>query len=93
MDVLLMDWATRDDSYAYMDHPLASYLEQNMGDEVFVSQDLDLIIMADETGDIIYGKAFDLRNRTAIPLPESLRSDVYGGSPFVLTRPTRAGRA
>jgi hypothetical protein len=50
MDGMLMDWATRDNSYAYMDHPLASYLEQNMGDEVFVSQNLDLIIMADEGG-------------------------------------------
>jgi PAS domain S-box-containing protein len=84
MDELLINWATRDDSYAYMDHPLASYLEQNMGDEVFVSQNLDLIIMADEKGDIIYGKAFDLKNRTAIPLPENLRSYVYGGSPFLL---------
>ena len=74
MDGLLMDWATRDDSYTYMVHPLASYLEENMGDEVFVSQNLDLIIMADDKGDIIYGKAFDLRNRTAIPLPESFRS-------------------
>jgi PAS domain S-box-containing protein len=84
MDGLLLDWATRDDSYAYMDHPLASYLEENMGDEVFVSQNLDVIVMADETGDIIYGKAFDLKNRTAISLPESLRSYVYGGSPFLL---------
>ena len=72
----------RDDSYAYMVHPQTSYLEQNMGDEVFVSQNLNLLLMVDGSGDITYGKAFDLKNRTAIPLPESLRSYVYSGSPL-----------
>jgi PAS domain S-box-containing protein len=84
LDVLLMDRATRDDSYNYMAHPQASYLEQNMRDEGFISQNLDLLLMIDGSGDIVYGKAFDLKNQTAIPIPESMRANVYAGSPLVL---------
>jgi PAS domain S-box-containing protein len=84
MDVLLVDWASQDDAYAYMAHPQASFLEQNMGDQVFVTQNLNLLLMVDATGDIVYGKAFDLKNQTAIPIPESMRSKIYVGSPLVL---------
>ncbi|HEY3273281.1 MAG TPA: CHASE4 domain-containing protein, partial [Methanocella sp.] len=85
MDVLLTGRAMRDDSYAYMAHPQASYLEQNLGDESFISQDLNLLLMVDGSGDITYGKAFDLKSRTAIPLPESIRPKIYNGSPLVLS--------
>jgi sensor domain CHASE-containing protein len=83
MDGLLSDRAMRDDSYAYMAHPQASYIEQNMRDEAFVSQNLNLLLMVDGSGDITYGKAFDLKNRTVIPIPESMRAYVYNGSPLV----------
>ncbi len=86
IDALLADRAARDDSYAYMAHPQASYIEQNMRDETFVSQDIDLLLMVDRTGDITYGKAFDMKNRKAVPVPEeSIQPLLYNGSPLLLT--------
>jgi PAS domain S-box-containing protein len=85
MDVLLAGRAMRDDTYTFMAHPQTSYIEQNMGDETFVSQNLNLLLMVDGTGDITYGKTFDLKNRTAIPFPESMRTKIYNGSPLVLS--------
>ncbi len=39
--------------------------------------------MVDGSGDITYGKAFDLKNRTAIPIPESMRALFYNSSPLM----------
>lgn len=85
LDGLLQDRAEQDDTYKYMVHPQAYYLETNMRDEAFVSQNINLLLMVDGSGSIIYGKSFDLRNLTAIPIPESMRSEIYNGSPLVLS--------
>ncbi|MGA9140817.1 MAG: CHASE4 domain-containing protein [Methanocella sp.] len=82
--VLLSDWAVRDDAYRFMSFPSPGYIEQNMRDEAFISRNLDLLLMIDPSGDITYSKAFDLKNRTVLPLWESVRSNVYNGSPLVL---------
>ncbi|OPY30377.1 MAG: nitrate/nitrite sensor protein NarQ [Methanocella sp. PtaU1.Bin125] len=84
IDVLLSDWAARDDSYRYMAYPSPGYIEQNMRDEAFVSRNLNLLLMIDTSGQIAYSKAFDLKNRTVLPLWESVRPHVGNGSPLVL---------
>jgi PAS domain S-box-containing protein len=82
--VLLSDWAVRDDAYRFMAFPSPGYIEQNMRDEAFVSRDLNLLLMVDQSGDITYSKAFDLKSQTVLPLWENVRPNVYNGSPLVL---------
>ncbi len=84
IDVLLSDWAVGNDTYRFMAFPSPNYIEQNMRDEAFISRNLDLLLMADPSGDITYSKAIDLKNRTVLPLWESVRSNVYNGSPLLL---------
>lgn len=84
IDVLLADWAVQDDARRYMAFPSPNYLEQNMRDEAFISRNLNLLLMVDPSGEITYGKAFDLKNRTVLPLWESVRPKIYNGSPLVL---------
>ena len=84
IDALLVDRATRDDAYAYMEFPSPRYLDQNMKDEALVSLGLDLLLLVDGSGQIAYGKAMDLGSRTAVPLPESVRPHVFNDSPLVL---------
>ncbi|HUL62473.1 MAG TPA: CHASE4 domain-containing protein [Methanocella sp.] len=85
IDALFADRAARDDSYAFMSHPQASYIEQNMGDPFFRDHDIDLLLMVDPSGDITYGKAYDTKSQTAIPIPESVRPLFGNGSSLMLT--------
>ena len=84
MDMLLQSWAMRDDSYRYMIHPQADYIERNMQDQAFIAQDLNLLLMVNPSGDIVYGKAFDLKNQTAVFISDDIKAQIDKDSPLMM---------
>lgn len=62
------DWASWDDTYAFLSDQNQDYIESNLLDGTFVTLRLNLMLFIDTSGQIVFGKAFDLENEVTIPL-------------------------
>ncbi len=81
--VFAHDWASWDDTYAFIQDRNADYLEANLMDETFTGARLNLMMFLDQAGDTVYAKAFDWRRNTPLPVPEELRQRLPSGRPPV----------
>jgi PAS domain S-box-containing protein len=70
------DWAAWDDTYNFVQDPLkySSYAQVNPSDTTFASAHLNYILILDQAGKLIFGKAFDLNANREVPLPSDLDS-------------------
>lgn len=68
------DYATWDDTYAFVVDLNARYLEQNMNDIVFATNNLNLAIITDVDGNIIFSKTLNLQTNEPIPLAAPLQN-------------------
>ncbi|MDD5287815.1 MAG: CHASE4 domain-containing protein [Dehalococcoidales bacterium] len=62
------DWATWDDTYAFVENHNESYIKANLVDPMLVQLNLNLIVIADSSGQIVFAKALDLDEKKQIPL-------------------------
>jgi len=72
LDSTVDDWASWDDTYTFIQDTNEDYLESNLVDDTFVNLELNIIIFINSTGDIIYGKAFNLTTMQEAPLSQEL---------------------
>ncbi len=66
------DWAHWDDTYVFIQDQNEAYIDANLSDETFANLGINLMILADNSGEIVYGKAFDLIEQEEVDLPEEL---------------------
>lgn len=71
LDSFVYDWAAWDDTYAFILDNDTDYIESNLVDETFIGSELNLIVYVNQSGQTVFGKAFDLENETEVPVPES----------------------
>jgi diguanylate cyclase (GGDEF)-like protein len=67
------DYATWDDTYAFVTNSDPEYIAQNANDTVFTINELNLFIITDVAGNVIYGKAFDRQRNQVLPLPPAFQ--------------------
>ncbi len=67
-----VDWSSGDDTYTFMEDANIEYIESNLVDEAFIPLRLNLMLFIHSSGQIVFGKAFDLDNEEEIPIPPSL---------------------
>jgi len=84
-----MDWASWDDTYAFVETRDAEYIQSNLPDSTFVTLDLNLILYFNSADEIVYGKAVDLETEMAVPLPPGL-TDLLRAHDRALLRPDPA---
>jgi diguanylate cyclase (GGDEF)-like protein/PAS domain S-box-containing protein len=72
LDTTTDDWAAWDDTYEYMSTGDPQYVESNLPDDTFVTLRLNALLLVDTSGQVVFGKAFDLQDEEQIPLPTSL---------------------
>ncbi|GIV96672.1 MAG: hypothetical protein KatS3mg057_1329 [Herpetosiphonaceae bacterium] len=70
LDQLAMDYAGWDDTYTFVFDRNEKYIESNLVDETFENTRVNLILISDASGRIVYSKAYDLQNQHAIPVPD-----------------------
>jgi len=70
------DYAAWDETYNFIINPNNQYVDANLADPTFTIQRLNLVLFINSSGQIVYGKAFDLQNATEIPVPESVIKEV-----------------
>jgi PAS domain S-box-containing protein len=78
------DYASWDDTYAFVLDANPNYITSNMMDGTFANLRLNFALFFNSSGQLVYGKAFDLLNMTEIPLPQSLTAHLATNH-FLLT--------
>lgn len=73
LDTVTSDWAAWDDTYAFIDDVNPDYIKSNLVNGTFIELGLNLLLLIDSSGRIVFGKAFDLQNEKELPVPQSLQ--------------------
>jgi PAS domain S-box-containing protein len=66
------DWAQWDDAYSFVSGNNPSFVTNNLPSNIFNRLHLNVIIFVDNSGKIVYGKAYDLENNKYVNLPQNL---------------------
>jgi len=74
------DWASWDDTYAFIEDGSDEYIQSNLVDETFITSRLNLMLFVHSSGRIVFGKAFDLENEEETPIPRDLLAHLSEGS-------------
>jgi PAS domain S-box-containing protein len=72
LEATLGDWAAWDDTYNFVGGINEEYVANNLLDGTFIGLRISLMLFTNQSGAIVYGKAFDLRNEQEVPVPPSL---------------------
>lgn len=72
LSIIADGWASWDDTYRFIQDPdkYIEYIKSNLGDELLVNSELNLVFILDKEGKIAWGKIYDFRARSPISLPE-----------------------
>ncbi|HYF66011.1 MAG TPA: diguanylate cyclase [Herpetosiphonaceae bacterium] len=76
------DYATWDETYEFVVDRNQEYLEQDTNDTVFTVNQLNLMMIVDNDGAVVFGKAFDRGAQAEVPVPP----EFYATSLPILTR-------
>jgi diguanylate cyclase (GGDEF)-like protein/PAS domain S-box-containing protein len=66
------DWSSWDDAYAFMEDRNPSFIKSNIVDRSFTGMRINFMIFVNSSGELVYGRGFDLVQRKEIPIPQSL---------------------
>ncbi|MTI81661.1 MAG: diguanylate cyclase [Firmicutes bacterium] len=79
LNAITRDYAYWNDTYAYIKDGNEGYVNSNFIDETFIGLNLNLIMLLDNSGKIVYGKAFDLVQEEEVPLPDGIDKHLSTG--------------
>ncbi|MGE5405371.1 MAG: CHASE4 domain-containing protein, partial [Candidatus Saccharibacteria bacterium] len=83
MDKFALDYAGWDDTYNFVLNGNTPYIENNLLDETFIKQDLNMMLVVNNQRQLVYGKAYDLKKQVEIPVPSSVKELLTPGSPLL----------
>jgi methyl-accepting chemotaxis protein len=78
LDTLNNNWAMWDDCYNYVLNPNQAFTDSNTGDSAFSSANLNIILITDSSGNIVYNKGFDLGQNQEVPIAENTLKTLTG---------------
>jgi hypothetical protein len=74
------DWATWDDTYKFIEDRNEGYIAVNPTDEGMMALRVNVMLFIDSSGEIVYGKGFDLANEQEVAVPQGLTTHLTGDS-------------
>ena len=83
LNVTTQDYAAWDDTYSFIQDGNPNYVDLNLMDATFANLRLSVMVFVNNSGQVLFGKAYDLNNGTEIPVPQSLLSQV-AANPLIL---------
>ncbi len=66
------DWAAWDDTYRFIQDKNQAYIDSNLVNSTFDGLGINLFLLLDNNGEIVYQKAYDLESKRIIPVPEEV---------------------
>ncbi|EGK85918.1 response regulator [Microcoleus vaginatus PCC 9802] len=79
LDTSAQDYAEWDDTYSFVETRNENFVKSNFVDSTFIYLRLNLLVLLDSNGKTIFSKGFDLKSKTEIPIPESLKQHLTEG--------------
>ncbi|PKL60087.1 MAG: hypothetical protein CVV33_04500, partial [Methanomicrobiales archaeon HGW-Methanomicrobiales-4] len=70
LSAMVSDWAPWDDTYNFVKGNDPKYIESNLQSSAFDNLNLNLIVITNNKGDIIFSGAYDLQNKTVVSEPD-----------------------
>jgi signal transduction histidine kinase len=67
------DWAGWDETYTFVEDINQGYIQNNLSEATFVNLRLNIMLYANQNGEIIYSKGFDLDQKVEVSVPQSLK--------------------
>ncbi len=83
MDRLAHDWASWDDTYAFIEDRNPAHIRANIVDETFINASLNLMLFIHASGDVVFARAYDLESGEEMPVPPG----VYDALPVLTDIP------
>ncbi|VXD24628.1 putative two-component hybrid sensor and regulator [Planktothrix serta PCC 8927] len=83
LDLIAQDQAKWDDTYRFIDAQNRQYVVSNLVDTTFADLRLNLFILMNPKGEIIFSKGFDSQRRQETPIPPSVSSYLTLNSPLL----------
>jgi len=74
------DWAVWDDTYTFMKNHNSEYIRSNIVNSTFEGLKLNLILYIDNSGNIVYGKEFDIQTGKEKPISKSMNEYISKNS-------------
>lgn len=75
-----VDWAAWDDTWTFMTNADEGYIKSNLVESTFTDLDLNLLLLINPSGRIIFGKSYNLDDKMEVPVPDSLREHLSPGA-------------
>ncbi|UCD08426.1 MAG: PAS domain S-box protein [Dehalococcoidales bacterium] len=66
------DWAAWDDTYKFIQDRNQEYILSNLVDETFINLRLSVMLYIDQSGNVVYNKAYDIEGQEEIKFPSDL---------------------
>ena len=79
LETTTADWASWDDTYAFIETRDEEYIRSNLLDETFITLGLNLMMFVDSSEQEVFSKAFDLQNEVEVPVPERVGANLFEG--------------
>jgi len=73
LDETVYDQAAQDEAYDFVEQLSDEYIQSNLADENLIRLGVSLILFVDDSGQIVFGRGFDLHNGRQVPVPQSLQ--------------------
>jgi sensor domain CHASE-containing protein len=70
------DWAFWDDTYNFIQTLNEAYINSNLDNSVFTNLRLNLMLFINASGNIVYGKAFNLSNDAETTIPQGINEEI-----------------
>lgn len=83
LDALAGDYAEWDDTYAFVEDHNPAYLEANFFDDNFVDLHINLMLIFDSAGQLVFAKNIDLETGTEVSIPAALQPHLQPNSPLL----------
>ncbi len=83
LSIIASDWGPWDDTYDFLGGEKPEYIQTNLLPETYYNLRLNLIIITDRSGTIVYAGAYNLTTGRPEPVPESIREHLRPGLPLM----------
>jgi len=83
LSAIVSDWAPWDDTYSFVEGKKPEYVAVNLLPETYENLRVDLILILNARGDLVYGGSYDRVNRTIRGVPSSMLLHTRPGDPLM----------
>lgn len=72
LDLVVSDWAFSNSTYAFIQNNNTEFAVSNLANKTFIDLKLNFMLFFNSSGQLVFGRAFNLTDKTNIPVPQSL---------------------